>query len=242
MHTIRLWLVDDDCRIIKRLAAGLGRKSARARAYLALQADREANLATRLEIRISSNLNQNVVPEALEKLEEYYLLPETTISNDSRGRPPKMWRPVGVLDELTRQTYDKHAVALLRRTDTLYCRADAISAKAVNGTDRNPGAKAAITLGLNWRPAGLYTPFYAARCGPLRRTEGSKLGGVPTRRSKLLLPRTPSCRPVSSGRSSDRGVRQERDSPQSRPGISYGRYVVLAQNCTPGGGPLRGEA
>lgn len=239
MHTIRFWLVDDDCRIIERLAAGLGRKSACVCAYLALQADRGANPATRLEIHIGSNLNQNAVSEALRKLEECYLLPETTLPDDSRGRPPKVWRPVGVLDELARQTYDKHATALLRRAGTLYCGADAIGAEAVDVTDRNPGAKAAVILRLNWRLDGLYTPFYAVRCGG-HYDERKGLGLAASRhdgRSYRRRGRRLADPHQVDVQASGRGVRRERDSPQSRPGILAGRHVGVAQNRTPAGGP-----
>jgi ABC-type nitrate/sulfonate/bicarbonate transport system substrate-binding protein/predicted transcriptional regulator len=188
VHTMRFWRLDGDDRpAVDRLAVGLGRKPAQVLAFLALRADREDDPATGREIRIGTDLNRKAVSAALERLETRGLLATTTLSDDSRGRPPKAWHPVAGLDELARRTYDAHAATLLKHSDALHrgvdapdgdaAGADATDFDAPDGTrdDRESDgpkcdretrteqdAAVGLVLALNWRSNGLHVPFYAA--------------------------------------------------------------------------------
>lgn len=172
VRTIRFWRLDEeDYRAVERLAAGLGRKPARVLAYLSLRADREDDPATGLEIRIGTDFNRKAVSDALERLEERDLIAATTVSDDSRGRPPKAWYPVAGFDTLTSRAYDEHAAALLRRADALHRGADVTDAEAAASSERDRETDAdrdqepPVTLWLNWRPNGLHVPFYTAKLG-----------------------------------------------------------------------------
>lgn len=165
MERVTFWTLDsNDRRDIERLTAGLGRKPARVLTFLVLRANRADEPATGLEIRIGTDLNRKAATDALERLEERGLVARTTIPDDSRGRPPKAWRPTGDRDAVTRRAYDRHAVSLLRRAAALHRDEDTPDSADERFLDRNrsDGSEAVFALGLNWQPNGLHAPFYAA--------------------------------------------------------------------------------
>jgi len=166
MHTIPFWRLDgDDDRAVERFDPGLGREAARVLAYLTLRADRENDPATELKIRVGTDLNSKAVSSALRRLEDRDLISRTTLSNDSRGRPPRAWFPVADPDTIAYRAYEQHAAALLRNADVLHREGDAVNVgeASTDELERQSEAESTVTLALNWHPNGLQVPFYAAK-------------------------------------------------------------------------------
>lgn len=159
MEIATFWtLSDDDGEHIDRLAAGLGRKPARVLAYLSLRRTHggiEEVRATQLMVRIGTGLSRKAVTEALSTLEEHDLVTETSIQQNTPGRPPKAWEGRTGERSLFRRVYETHARELLDR------------AVATRGLDEGPAAEthretpAEVVLGLNWHPNPLHVPLYA---------------------------------------------------------------------------------
>lgn len=159
MEIATFWtLSDDDGEYIDGLAAGLGRKPARVLAYLALRQSHEEieqARATQLMIRLGTDLSRKAVTDALSTLEERNLVTETSIQQNSRGRPPKAWQARGGERSLCRRVYETHAAGLLDR---------AVAIQDLNGergSKTQSETPTEVALGLNWQPNPLHVPLYA---------------------------------------------------------------------------------
>lgn len=159
MNTKRFWTLDEEDRdVVDRLAVGLGRKPARVLAYLVCRAEQEDAPATMLEIRIGTDLNRKTVADSLSRLRDRELIARTTLSDGSRGRPPKAWAPTMGRERIIGPTYDRHAASLIRRAASVH------NGEAKDGgLDVDTAIERDLTLALNWHPNGLHAPFYAAR-------------------------------------------------------------------------------
>lgn len=155
-------LTDDDRPLEDRLAVGLGDDPARVLAYLLLRAERaefDDEPASSLAIQVGTELNRSTARDALNRLADRDLVVETTIRDETGGRPPKAWRVPRGIDESVGRVYDRHATALLdRATEFADEDPDAGDPSAVAADPEN----APLAVALNWRPNGLHAPFFAA--------------------------------------------------------------------------------
>lgn len=185
-----LVLDDDDGEFVARLTAGLGEDAARVLAFLLLReshGDERNEPATRLTVRIGTELSRSALADALATLEDRGLVDATTVRRAGRGRPPEAWRPA--VDEVPRAVYASHAVVLLGRAEEVAAStalgrvtddsggasgaAESDGADDSDGSDgsertSDPGAdddRDPLRLALNWRPNGLHAPLYAAIAG-----------------------------------------------------------------------------
>lgn len=158
-------LSGDDRAFIDRLAVGLGDSAARVFAYLLLRANSTSwgnEPATQLMIRVGTDMNRKAVTDALTRLEERELVEATTISDETRGRPPRAWQPIPDRPAAVSRVDEQHAQALVSQAVAVH-QAGVLYPDVVQST---PDADAAIgktlMLGLNWHPNGLQLPFFAA--------------------------------------------------------------------------------
>jgi len=100
MHTREFPVLDEiDEPLVSRLAVGLGDDAARVLAYLLVregygEPSEDMEPATRLAVRVGTELNRETVATALARLDDRDLLATTTLHTNARGRPPKAWRPI----------------------------------------------------------------------------------------------------------------------------------------------------
>lgn len=162
-------LGNEDRNIIDTLAVGLDRDTARVLAYLILRADSTSDIepaATRLAIRIGTDLGRSAASKALKSLKEAGLVTETTVNRPSRGRPPKVWQTATNRDEITTQVRHNHADALLNQAVDV---ATAFGTQLSLTPDADDSAPIKVHVGLNWVPNGFHVPlFVAARDGLYR--------------------------------------------------------------------------
>ncbi|WP_254547158.1 ABC transporter substrate-binding protein [Halomarina pelagica] len=156
-------LAAEDRKLVERLSLGLGGGTARVLAYLLLREQLPAftaEPATRLEIRLGTGDSRSVVSTALNTLLERDLVSESTVQRETRGRPPKAWRPRTDVSESVRRAYATHATELLSRAlavaETMTDRVRGRNGSGGSG-DYDP-----LTVGLNWRPNVLHAPLFAA--------------------------------------------------------------------------------
>lgn len=177
-------LTDDDRALVDRLAAGLGDDPARVLAYLLRRAQRPEfadDPASSLAVQVGTELNRSTVRAALDRLVERDLVAETTIRDDTRGRPPKAWRPRRGVDETVARAYDRHAAALVAeaseftddRSDLADDQNDLADDRHGHTADQHDpsagevdpsadDADASLSVALNWRPNGLHAPLFLA--------------------------------------------------------------------------------
>ncbi len=163
-------LSDADRPLVDRLAAGLGDDAGRVLAYLVLRADQYPDEEPPSEtiVQIGTGLNRSRVKDALATLSERGLVTETTVRTATSGRPPKAWYASECPETVTRDVYDRHAVALLERAERVHsaesptARADSETTADPESSRRPPDADCHVTVGLNWRPNGLQLPLFAA--------------------------------------------------------------------------------
>ena len=160
-------LNDDDKRFVDRLSVGLGRDVARVLAYLALGPEHPSadGPATRLEIRIGTEMSRGAVTDALTALERLDLVTSTSIRRHRRGRPPRAWTTNG--DVTPRRVYELHARNLLDQVSEV---ADTCGrttgARRVDEVESDSGSNPSrLRIGLNWRPNGLHAPLYVGAEG-----------------------------------------------------------------------------
>lgn len=188
MHTREFPVLDEaDESLVNRLAAGLGDDAARVLAYLLmreryLSAENEPESgpdpATRLAVRIGTDLNRETVATALNRLAERDLLATTTLRTSARGRPPKAWRPAGPEDVTTERVDASHGERLVTQATDIAAATgsnargtdgkrsspiDRTDGDRDEGTTESEGEHEPFRLGLNWDPNGLHAPFFMAR-------------------------------------------------------------------------------
>ncbi|MFC4550409.1 MULTISPECIES: ABC transporter substrate-binding protein [Halorussus] len=154
-------LSDDDGRLVDRLAVGLGEDLGRVLAYLLLRAERERDAdahASRLAVRVGTELSRNAVTDALSRLQERDFVNTTTVRDETRGRPPRAWYVSCDRETAVERVYGGHADALLDRARAVFDVADEPGGDA--GADADGGRE--VTVGLNWAPNGLHLPLFAA--------------------------------------------------------------------------------
>lgn len=124
MHTREFPVLDEaDGPLVDRLAAGLGDDAARVLAYLLVRERYEENgepePATRLAVRVGTELNRETVATALNRLADRDLLATTTLHTSARGRPPKAWRPAGDREETIGRVYASHGERLVAQASAI---------------------------------------------------------------------------------------------------------------------------
>lgn len=169
MEPVEFWrLAADDRELVDRVTAGLGRNAGRVLAYLLLCREHDAvddPRSTQLQLRVGTGINRKAVSDALSRLDRDELVTQTTIREQTRGRPPKAWHVTADRQALLERVYAVHARDLREQ------------AAAVAGIDEDPerdhesppnstGKRetAAATVALNWHPNALHVPLYAADC------------------------------------------------------------------------------
>lgn len=186
MHTREFpVLADEDSDVVDALAVGLDRDTARVLAYLLLRAEEGHDApASRLAIRIGTELGRERAAGALKTLEEADLVTTTTLERPSRGRPPKGWRIAGSHDETTARVRRRHAVALLERAGEV---------AAGFGTDLSvvpepdPVSPLEMHVALNWTPNGFHAPLFVAARQGLYRDVDATVSFTSARGSALAL-------------------------------------------------------
>lgn len=153
----------EDDRFVDALAVGLGRVEARVLAYLALRTEDELGPASRLAVRVGTDLGRTRTGEALSTLEDAGLVRSTPIERDTSGRPRKGWEATAEQADLTAAVRRRHAGRLVDRARTV-----TNSVAGTDPTDADPAAVAfdgfegACRLVLNWTPNGFHGPLFLA--------------------------------------------------------------------------------
>jgi len=149
--------------IVDAFAVGLGRAEARVLAYLALRTGDEPGPASRLAVRVGTDLGRKRAGEALSTLEDAGLVRSTPIERDTSGRPRKGWEATAEQADLTAAVRRRHAGRLVDRARTV-----TNSVAGTDPTDADPAAVAfdgfegACRLVLNWTPNGFHGPLFLA--------------------------------------------------------------------------------
>lgn len=154
-----------DESLVDALAVGLGRVAARVLAYLVLRAETERGAASRLAIRVGTDLGRERAGEALSTLEAAGLASSTPIDRGTSGRPRKGWEATRQREELTAAVRRRHAERLLERARRVR-RSVAGSELTETGTDAADigldGFEGPCRLVLNWTPNGFHAPLFLA--------------------------------------------------------------------------------
>jgi ABC-type nitrate/sulfonate/bicarbonate transport system substrate-binding protein len=193
MRVRRFHALDErDRPVVAALGAGLGEDTARVLGYMLLRAEYadadELPPATRLAVRIGTELNRETAATALERLVERGLLATTTVRTDTHGRPSKAWRLADPERATIERVYEGHgkrlaaqAVAIATETgpdgNTVQAEPERPS---TDGTDR-------VAVALNWDPNGLHLPFFAARSAGHYERNGVRISIATNRGSSAAI-------------------------------------------------------
>jgi hypothetical protein len=109
----------EDDPLVDALAAGLGRVEARVLAYLLLRSQDEFGPASRLAVRVGTDLGRKGTGEALSTLEDAALVRSAPIERGTSGRPRKGWEATDERAALSAAVRRRHAERLLERARTV---------------------------------------------------------------------------------------------------------------------------
>ncbi len=155
----------EDDRFVDALAVGLGRVEARVLAYLALRTEDELGPASRLAVRVGTDLGRTRTGEALSTLEDAGLVRSTPIERDTSGRPRKGWEATAEQADLTAAVRRRHAERLV---DRAWAVTNSVAGPGLMDSDADPAAisfdefEGACRLVLNWTPNGFHGPLFLA--------------------------------------------------------------------------------
>lgn len=159
----------EDAPLVDAVAVGLGREEARVLAYLILRAESDAEPASRLAVRVGTELGRKRTGEALSALEDAGLVSSTQIEQGTSGRPRKGWEVTGGRADLTATVRRHHAAGLLEGAQTVrntVAGTDPTGGGAAPGEGGLDGTGGTCRLALNWMPNGFHAPlFFAAERG-----------------------------------------------------------------------------
>ncbi len=156
----------EDDPVVDALAVGLGREEARVLAYLVLCAENGAGAASRLAVRIGTDLGRKRTGEALSTLEDAGFVSSISMQRGTSGRPRKGWQAADGRADLAAAVRRRHAEQLLGRARTV---GDRVAGTDLTDSDTDPGDSGiddptgeTCRLALNWTPNGFHAPLFLA--------------------------------------------------------------------------------
>jgi len=156
----------EDSPVVDALAVGLGREEARVLAYLVLRAEADTGAASRLAVRVGTDLGRKRTGDALSTLEDAGLVRSTPIEQGTSGRPRKEWEATAGRADLTAAVRRHHAGGLLERSRTV---TQTLTGTHLTDTDDDLGdttfddpGGGPVRLELNWTPNGFHAPLFLA--------------------------------------------------------------------------------
>jgi ABC-type nitrate/sulfonate/bicarbonate transport system substrate-binding protein len=151
----------EDDPVVGALAVGLGREAARVLAYLALRREDTRGAASRLAIRVGTDLGRERTVDVLSTLEGAGLVTSTRIDSHTSGRPRKGWEAAAGQEELATRVRRRHARRLVGRARSV---AERLGRPLGGEEDPSVGEPAgeACRVALNWTPNGFHAPLFLA--------------------------------------------------------------------------------
>ncbi|MFD1514170.1 ABC transporter substrate-binding protein [Halomarina rubra] len=169
MHWREFPVLPADETLFEGFRAGLDTRAARILAYLVRRRtdpEIETAEATRLSIRIGTELGREPTIAALSTLCANGLVEETTVDRERPGRPPKGWVAVHDSETTMRLVQSHHSYGLLEQADEVAKHFEVALPDAwfetVDPEDVTPVDRTSLTVALNWMPNGLHAPIIAA--------------------------------------------------------------------------------